>query len=109
MNAIDMTPVVQTTIALLAALISAVAVPWLRAKLDATEMAEFLRWVEIGVAAAEQLYAVTEGEKKKWYVVKYLENKGYTADVEDIENAIEAAVLKLHSELYGGEAFAEQS
>lgn len=105
MTTIDMTPILNALVALIAALISAVAVPWLRSRLDAEKMAEFLRWVEIGVAAAEQLYAVTEGERKKLYVVKYLKEKGYTADVEDIENAIEAAVLKLHREL----GYAEQS
>ena len=83
-----------------AALISAVAVPWLRAKFDAEELNDFLRWVEIGVAAAEQLYNTNEGEKKKRYVVQYLNDKGFRVDVEDMENAIEAAVLQLHKELY---------
>lgn len=100
MNMIDLTPIAQALVALTAALISVVVVPWLRVKFDAEEMAEFLRWVEIGVAAAEQLYAVTDGEKKKAYVVKYLREKGYCADTYDIENAIEAAVLQLHKELY---------
>lgn len=102
MNMIDITPVVNALIALLAALLSAVAVPWLRTKLDAEKMEEFLRWVEIGVAAAEQLFGSADGLKKKTYVVNYLKEKGYTADVEDIENAIEAAVLKLHKEMYYG-------
>lgn len=100
MNMIDITPIAGALIALAAALVSAVAVPWLRSKFSAEELHEFLRWVEIGVAAAEQLYSTTEGEKKKAYVVKYLKEKGYSADVDDIENAIEAAVLKLHKELY---------
>ena len=56
MNMIDLTPIAQALVALTAALISVVVVPWLRVKFDAEEMAEFLRWVEIGVAAAEQLY-----------------------------------------------------
>lgn len=109
MSMIDITPIANALIALAAALVSAVAVPWLRSKLGAEELAEFLRWVEIGVAAAEQLYTATDGEKKKAYVVKYLKEKGYTADVEDIENAVEAAVLRLHKELYGGAADGKQS
>ena len=100
MNMIDMTPAANALIALAAALISAVAVPWLRAKFDAEELNDFLRWVEIGVAAAEQLYSTNEGEKKKRYVVQYLNDKGFRVDVEDMENAIEAAVLQLHKELY---------
>ena len=97
---INITELVQALIALVAALISAVVVPWLRVKFDAEELSEFLRWAEIGVAAAEQLFASYEGEKKKTYVVEYLRDKGYTADEEDIENAVEAAVLQLHKELY---------
>ena len=100
MNMIDVTPIASALIALAAALISAVAVPWLRSRLDAAELTEFLRWVEIGVAAAEQLYSSHEGEKKKVYVLKYLKDRGYCVDAEDVENAIEAAVLQLHKELY---------
>lgn len=101
MNAIDITIVVNAVIALLATVIGVAVVPWIHTKFDAEEMSAFLRWVEIGVAAAEQIYKATEGEKKKLYVVKYLQSKGYTVDAEDIDNAIEAAVLKLHADLYG--------
>ena len=101
MNAIDITPIANALIALAAAVVSAVVIPWICSKGDAEELAEFLRWVEIGVAAAEQLFDSADGLKKKVYVVNYLKDKGYTADVEDIENAIEAAVLRLHKELYG--------
>ena len=109
MNAIDITPVLQTLVGLIAAILTVVAVPWLRVKLNAEEMAEFLRWVEIGVAAAEQLFGATDGTKKKIYVINYLKEKGYTANFDDIDNAIEAAVLKLHKELYGGAVNDKQS
>lgn len=102
MNMIDLTPVAQALVAIVAALIGAVVVPWFKAKYGAEETAEFLRWVEIGVAAAEQLFAVNDGDKKKAYVTKYLRDKGYTANADDIENAIEAAVLRLHKEMYYG-------
>ena len=100
MNVMDLTAVAQAMIALVTALIGLVAVPWLQAKFDAEEVADFLRWVEIGVAAAEQLYAVNEGTKKKNYVVNFLTERGFTVDSGEIENAIEAAVLQLHKELY---------
>ena len=96
-----MTEIIQAIIALIAAILSAFAIPWLRRKVGESNMAEFLRWVEIGVAAAEQLYKATDGEKKKAYVVKYLRDKGYEVEPQDIENAIEAAVNRLHNELYG--------
>ena len=97
---IDITPVLNAVVALLAALVSAVFVPWLRSKLGAEKMAEFLRWVEIGVAAAEQLYSHTDTEEKKSYVMGFLKKKGFDVDTEEVDNAIEAAVLKLHKEMY---------
>ena len=101
MNMVDITPIVNAVIALLAAVISAVVIPWLHAKIDVTETTQFLRWVEIAVAAAEQLYHTADGEAKKRFVLDYLEKKGYELDARDVNNAIEAAVLKLHKELYG--------
>ncbi len=100
MNMMDLTAVAQAMIALVTALIGVVVVPWLHAKFDAEEVEIFLRWVEIGVAAAEQLYAANEGARKKNYVMQFLWDKGFTADGDEIENAIEAAVLQLHKELY---------
>lgn len=90
---------------LVAVLITTFVIPYIKKKTNAEDLAEFHGWVEVGVAAAEQLYKVTEGEEKKQYVLDYLHSKGYSVDVDDLENAIEAAVLKLHAELYGGVAY----
>ncbi|MBO7312486.1 MAG: hypothetical protein J6U82_06735 [Alistipes sp.] len=100
MGTFDFTEIAQALITLIAALISAVAVPWIKGKVGEQNMNDFLRWVEIAVAAAEQIYTQTEGEKKKRYVLNYLYNKGIEIDETDIDLAIEAAVLKLHNDLY---------
>lgn len=99
---INITPIAQAIIALVAALISAFVIPWIKSKATNERIADFIRWVEIAVAAAEQLYESTDGEAKKDYVVNYLRGKGITMNEEDVENAIEAAVIKLHNELYKG-------
>lgn len=99
MGNINLTPIAQAVIAIVAALISTFVIPWIKSKAKNEDTANFLRWVEIAVAAAEQLYESTDGEAKKDYVLNYLRDKGYSVDVDDLENAIEAAVLKLHSEL----------
>ena len=49
--------------------------------------------------AAQQLYHQLDGEERKKYVLDFLAQKGYDVSSEEIENAIEAAVLKLHQEL----------
>lgn len=106
MNLVDITPVAVALISLLAAALCVVTVPWVRTKWTAEEIKEFLGWVEIGVAAAEQLYATTEGEKKKAHVIDFvtahLKDRGFALNAQYIENAIEAAVLKLHKEMYYG-------
>ena len=43
-----------------------------------------------------------DGDAKKAYVLRYLADKGIQFDSETIDNLIEASVLKLHHELYGG-------
>ena len=97
----DITPILQAVVTLAVALITAFAIPWLKKKIGAENMDEFMRWVQIAVAAAEQLYESTDGDGKKAYVVNFLASKGFKVNPEEFDNAIEAAVLKLHNELYG--------
>lgn len=96
---INITPIINAGILLVAAIVSAFIIPWIKSKAKNEDTTNFLRWVEIAVAAAEQLYESTDGAAKKNYVLAYLQGKGITVNAEDVENAIEAAVLKLHNEL----------
>ena len=95
----DLTPVINAFIALVAALITAFVIPWIKRNTSAKDREEFLKWVEIAVAAAEQLWDSTQGEEKKKAVVAFLREKGFTFSESEIDSAIEAAVLKLHHEL----------
>lgn len=95
----DLTPVINAVIALIAALITAFVIPWLKSKTTAQEREELLKWVEIAVMAAQQLYYQLDGAKRKEYVRNFLNLKGYDVTDNEIDNAIEAAVLKLHREL----------
>lgn len=97
----DLTPVINAFIALIAALITAFVVPWIKRNTSARDREEFLKWVEIAVAAAEQLFYSTQGAEKKKYVIQFLEEQGFTFSEEEINAAIEGAVLKLHRGLEG--------
>lgn len=97
---IDLTEILSTVITLIAAIIAAFVIPWLKNKIGEQNMDEFMAWVNIAVAAAEQLYESTDGELKKAYVVEFLSSKGFKVDTEELDNAIEAAVLELHNALY---------
>lgn len=92
----ELTEVVKIVIELIVAIASMWLVPWIKAKLSAEEIADMLRWVEIAVSAAEQLYDATQGSVKKKYVVSFLEERGYHVDETEMNLMIEAAVLKLH-------------
>lgn len=95
----DLTPVINAAIALIAALITAFVIPWIKRNTSAKDREELLKWVEIAVMAAQQLHYKLDGVERKKYVLDFLAQKGYDVSSEEIENAIEAAVLKLHREL----------
>ena len=99
----DYTQIISAVIALISALVSAFLIPWLKTKIDANKLQTIKTYVEIGVKAAEQLYAATDGEEKKDYVINFLAEHGIRFDVSTIDQLIEAAVLQLHHELYGSE------
>ena len=99
----DLTPILNAVIALLAALVTAFVIPWIKRKTNAQDREDLLRWVEIAVAAAEQLWDSTQGEEKKKAVMTFLWEKGFTFSESEIDSAIEAAVLKLHHELTRGD------
>ena len=97
----NITGIIEAVIALIVALVSAFVIPWIKKKVGAENMSDFLRWVEIGVAAAEQLFVSTATQEKKQYVIAFLSEKGITYNELEVDAAIEAAVIKLHSQLYG--------
>ena len=99
----DYTQIISAVLALISALVSAFLIPWLKTKIDANKLQTIKTYVEIGVKAAEQLYAATDGEEKKAYVINFLAEHGIRFDVSTIDQLIEAAVLQLHHELYGSE------
>ena len=95
----EITEIIKLVIELIVAIASLWLVPWLRAKLNAEQVSEMLRWVEIAVSAAEQLYESSQGTAKKVYVLGFLRDRGYDIDEEELDLAIEAAVLRLHKEI----------
>lgn len=93
---IDLTPIINAVIMLIAAVISAFVVPWLKGKIEAQKLTQILNWVKIAVNAAEQIYNESGmGEKKKEYVLNFLQQKGYTLDPEKIDAMIESAVYAI--------------
>lgn len=97
----NITPVIEAVVALIAAILTYILVPWVKSQQTAQQTAELLKWVEIAVMAAEQLFDSTQGEEKKRAVLAFLKEKGFRFNEGEIDSAVEAAVLKLHRQLEG--------
>lgn len=99
MNTIDLTPLVQAIISLAVVIITTFLIPFIKSKVDKDKLEKIQTWVTVAVEAAEQIYVGSgKGAEKKKYVLEFLKSKGFTLDMDSIDNLIEAAVLRLKSE-----------
>ena len=85
---IDLTPIFQAIIALLAALVTYKLVPWIKARTTESQQALLSATVRTLVYAAEQLYGAGKGADKRDNVIAELEKRGFTADRAEIEAAV---------------------
>lgn len=96
---IDLTPIFNALILLISALLTAFLVPWIKSNLTAKQTEQLMKWAEIAAAAAQQLYWDMDGETRKQHALELLAEKGFDINSTEVQNALEAAVLKLHKEL----------
>lgn len=102
---IDLTPIINAFILIVAALVSVYLIPWIKSKKTAQEVANLEKWADIAVAAAQQLYYQLDGETRLAHALGVLKEAGFDVDTIEVRNAVEAAVLRLHNALNeGGEA-----
>lgn len=94
---IDLTPIIEAVIALLAAIITYKFIPWIKAKTTNEQQKLMQATVRTLVFAAEQLYGAGSGDAKLEFVVSQLEDRGFTADPVEIEAAIKENLEALHT------------
>ena len=85
---IDLTPIFQAIIALLAAIITWKVIPWINARATKEQKANLRAAIRVLVYAAEQIYGAGKGAEKLDYVIERLKEKGYTVDRGEIEAAV---------------------
>ena len=86
---INLTPIIQALIGLLAAVVTYRLVPWIKAKTTNEQQAYIRALVKAGVYAAEQVYSTAGmGREKMEYVRKYLLSRGFEVNVTEIEAAV---------------------
>lgn len=92
----NITPIIEAFFALLAAVITAIIIPYIKSRTTAQQQAELAGWVRIAVEAAEQLYTGSgRGAEKKAYVLDWLSTHGIIVDAGKLDALIEAAVYAL--------------
>ena len=97
MEYIDLTEFFIAVITLIISIAARYAVPYLKEKWGNEKLANVQNAVNIAVKAAEMIYTESGmGEKKKAYVVEFLQSKGFTVDFDTLNNMIESAVLELN-------------
>lgn len=95
---IDLTPILETIIALIAALVTYKLIPWLKARTTESQQAILMATVRTLVYAAEQLYGAGKGKEKFTYVRQKLQEKGFDVDVDAIEAAVEEITIEIAKE-----------
>ncbi len=94
----NITPIVEAVFAFLAAVVTAVVIPYIKSRTTAQQQAEINAWVKIAVNAAEQIYRGSgRGEEKKAYVLEWLRAHGVTVDADKLNALIESAVYDINS------------
>lgn len=85
---INLTPILQALIGLLAALITYKLIPWIKSKTTAQQRENLSALIRVLVFAAEQLYGSGHGEDKLEYVCAQLREQGFEVNLPDIEAAV---------------------
>lgn len=92
----DITIIIEAVFALIAAVITAIVIPYIKSRTTAQQQEQINAWVKIAVTAAEQIYVGSgRGEEKKVYVINWLREHGITVDESKLDAMIEAAVYDL--------------
>ena len=85
---IDLTPILQAVIAIIAALVTYKLIPWIKARTTNEQQNYLKATIKTLVFAAEQIYGAGKGAEKYAYVVDALKERGFTVDPAAIEAAV---------------------
>ena len=85
---IDLTPIFQALIGLLAAIVTYKLIPWIKAHTDEKQQRLIDAAVQTAVFAAEQIYGAGHGDEKLSYALNWLSDKGYNVNRTEVEAAV---------------------
>lgn len=97
----NITPIIEAVFALIAAIVTAIIVPYIKSRTTAQQQTQIAEWVRIAVTAAEQLYKGSgRGAEKKAYVLDWLHEHGVTVDESKLDAMIESAVYEINNSVF---------
>lgn len=92
----NITEIISFVLTLIAVLVSAFVIPYLKTKLSEAQRKRIMEYVSVAVMAAEKLFPNVDGEKmgkeKLEYVANFLETKGIYFDVDDVSDEIRVMI-----------------
>ena len=96
---IDLTKLFVLLIELATLVVCLFLIPLLKSKTTKEQREDLLKWADIAVAAAQQLFYHHDGKVRLSYALGILAEKGFDINSKAVCDAVEAAVLKLHQEM----------
>ena len=85
---INLTPIFQAVIGLLAALITYKLIPWIKANTTDKQQKLIEAAVQTAVFAAEQVFGSGHGKEKMEYALVWLQDRGYHVDRAEVEACV---------------------
>lgn len=84
----DFSVIFEAILALIAVIITGYLVPYIKSKTSSEEQSTITAWIDVAVAAAEQLFGSGTGTEKLEYVQNYLEGLGIEVSTAEIESSV---------------------
>lgn len=85
---INLTPIFQAVIGLLATLITYKLIPWIRAKTTNEQRIRLDAAIRAAAFAAEQIFGAGHGADKMEYALRWLREQGFDVDSREVEAVV---------------------
>lgn len=108
MNTIDLTPLFEILISLLAVVITTYLIPWIKAHTTHKQQEYIRAAAHVAVYAAEKFYGAGHGDEKLAYAEKVLEEDyGIYLNMNKLEAVVDAAIKEMEQAESGGVTIVE--
>ena len=108
MTNIDLTPLAEILISLLAVVITTYLIPWIKARTTMAQKEYIRTAAHVAVYAAEKFWGAGHGDQKLEYAEKVLkEDYGITLNLNKLEAVIDAAIKEMEQAESGGVTIVE--